>query len=261
MNKFGPGLVVILGLVGVGMSPAALAVDNPTPVSAGATIDWSQLQLSVTGVTATVPTVVFSNYRTSLDSSSSAADGSESSSATRNNWTSSVQTEADAGASLANGFASSTIFSGTANAVGMESVANASGNRTVEFFFDGPGVLTVSVPYTLSLTGLSCCNFDSASVSGNASFNSFTGDGSSNSNSGVSFSLNSYSGSSSTSQAGNLVFGIVASDAGSGSLSVGFNLATNGVGVVPEPESYAMLLAGLGLMGAVVKRRNRSGRT
>jgi len=26
---------------------------------------------------------------------------------------------------------------------------------------------------------------------------------------------------------------------------------------VPEPESYAMLLAGLGLMGAIVRRRSR----
>jgi hypothetical protein len=61
---------------------------------------------------------------------------------------------------------------------------------------------------------------------------------------------------SSTSRSGNLVFGIVASDAGTGSLSVGINATANGtVGAVPEPESYAMLLAGLGLMGAVVRRR------
>jgi hypothetical protein len=26
-------------------------------------------------------------------------------------------------------------------------------------------------------------------------------------------------------------------------------------GVVPEPETYSMLLAGLGLMGAIVRRR------
>lgn len=31
------------------------------------------------------------------------------------------------------------------------------------------------------------------------------------------------------------------------------------VAVVPEPETYAMLLAGLGLMGAIVRRRNKSG--
>jgi type VI secretion system secreted protein VgrG len=33
-------------------------------------------------------------------------------------------------------------------------------------------------------------------------------------------------------------------------------LAFSPVSTVPEPESYAMLLAGLGLIGAVVKRRN-----
>jgi hypothetical protein len=31
---------------------------------------------------------------------------------------------------------------------------------------------------------------------------------------------------------------------------------TLAVGVVPEPETYAMLLAGLGLMGTIVRRRN-----
>jgi hypothetical protein len=80
-----------------------------------------------------------------------------------------------------------------------------------------------------------------------------------NSNSIGSYALKSINDASSTSKAGNLIFGIVAGDAGTGSLSVGFNLSTNGVGVVPEPESYSMLLAGLGLMGAVVKRRSRNG--
>jgi hypothetical protein len=31
------------------------------------------------------------------------------------------------------------------------------------------------------------------------------------------------------------------------------------VAVVPEPETYAMLLAGLGLMGAIVRRRKSIG--
>jgi hypothetical protein len=30
------------------------------------------------------------------------------------------------------------------------------------------------------------------------------------------------------------------------------------VAAVPEPETYAMLLAGLGLMGAVARRRNKA---
>jgi hypothetical protein len=32
---------------------------------------------------------------------------------------------------------------------------------------------------------------------------------------------------------------------------------TLAVGIVPEPETYAMLLAGLGLMGAIIRRRSR----
>lgn len=35
-----------------------------------------------------------------------------------------------------------------------------------------------------------------------------------------------------------------------------FDLSTQGIRPIPEPESYAMLLAGLGLMGAVVRRRD-----
>ena len=260
MNKFEHGLLAIVGSLWLGLSQAALAVETPTPVTATAMIDWSQLQLSVTGVTDTVPTVVFSNYNTSINSSSTSATGSESHSATRNNWTSTAQINATAGESLANGLASSESFSGKASAIGSGSTVNTSGNRTVDFSFDGPGVLTVSVPYAINLTGsgLACCNFDTASVSGSASFGNFIN---SNSSSSTSFSLDSFGDLSSTSRAGNLVFGIVASEAGNGSLSVGFNLSTNGVGVVPEPETYAMLVAGLGLMGAVVRRRSRKATT
>src|SRR5215217_7760226 len=117
MNKFEHGLLAIVGSISLGLSQAASAVENPAPVLANATIDWSQLQLSVTGVTDTVPTVVFSNYNTSLNSSSTSATGSESHSATRNDWTSTAQINATAGESLANGLASSESFSGKATAV------------------------------------------------------------------------------------------------------------------------------------------------
>lgn len=260
MNKFSKGWVIALASIGLGLSQAALAVDNLTPVTATATIDWSQLQLSVTGVTDTTPTVVFSNYNTSLSSSSTSAGGSESHSVTRNDWTSTAHTNASAGASQANGVASSEMFSGTANAVETGSVVSSSGTRSVEFSFDGPGVLSFSVPYSISLIGATsgCCNFDAASVSGSATFSSYRSGGSSNSSSNASFSINSFGDLSSTSRAGNLVFGIVASDAGTGSLNVSFSTSANGaVGVVPEPESYAMLMAGLGLMGVVIRRRKK----
>ena len=35
----------------------------------------------------------------------------------------------------------------------------------------------------------------------------------------------------------------------------GFNVGSASVSAVPEPETYAMMLAGLGLMGAIARRR------
>lgn len=255
MNKFSAHLIVTLGVASFGVSGAAMA-DAPTPVTATATIDWSHLQLSVSGVAGAIPTVEFSNYNTSLNSFSSTADESKNHTASANNWTTSKQVEADNGTSLAHGFASSAGFSGTSTATEAGSSANSSGSRSVNFSFDGPGVFTASVPYTISLTGSdsSCCPFDTASVSGNASFSNFTGGGSWSSNSDVSYSLGTF-GDTSTFKTGNLVFGIVAGDAGTGSLAIGFNLST--AGVVPEPQTYAMFLAGLGIIGAVIRGRNK----
>jgi hypothetical protein len=46
----------------------------------------------------------------------------------------------------------------------------------------------------------------------------------------------------------------------SGSFGGAYNgsISTTAVTAVPEPESYAMLLAGLGLMGVIARRRNKS---
>lgn len=51
---------------------------------------------------------------------------------------------------------------------------------------------------------------------------------------------------------------ITGTSIGAPNTSVGTVYATNGlVSAVPEPESYALLLAGLGLIGTVAKRRSR----
>ncbi|MBA4142983.1 MAG: PEP-CTERM sorting domain-containing protein [Nitrosospira sp.] len=256
MKKFRHSLLLILGAIGVGLGQAARAADNPVTATA-ASIDWSQLQLSVIGVGGSAPAVEFFSYNTTLNSSSRFyPEGKETDSASSNNWTSIVQTEANAGESRASGLASSDILSGMVNAVGQANFASSSGSREVSFSFDGPGVLTVSVPYSISLNGTRshCWHcYDIVSVNGNAYFDNFTG-GSNDSypNSSVSYSLHSYSWQSLPEpQSGDLVFGIVASGAGTGSLGVEFNILS----VVPEPESYAMLLTGLGLMGAVLRRR------
>ncbi|MEP6880104.1 MAG: PEP-CTERM sorting domain-containing protein [Nitrosospira sp.] len=260
MNRIRHTLIAIVGSMGVGLSQAAIAVDDTAPVTAAATIDWSQLKLSVTGVNDTVPTVSYTNQNTSLSSNAWSPGQSENNSKSINNWTATSETNADAGITHANALASPLSLSG--NATSMSGSSTSSGNRTVNFSVDGPGVLTVTVPYTISLTGDTsgcyyCYNYDHASVNGNADFYSYANHGSSSSNSNASFSLNNYYWDHSPqSQSGTLVFGIFASGAGNGSLQVNFDLSAQGASMVPEPESYAMLLAGLGLMGAVIRRRS-----
>jgi hypothetical protein len=258
-SKLGYGFAFMLGALSAGVNQAVMAADATEPVTATATIDWSRLQLSVTGVNGSSPTVQYENQHTSLDSNAWTNAASETNSKNISNWTSTAQTTADAGTTYANAVASTLDFSGVAVS-GESGNANSSGNRSLDFSFDGPGVLTVTVPYTLTLTGdtRNCyyCYGDYASVSAYADFYSYTDNGSADSHSNASFSLyNDYWHSSPESQSGTLVFGIFASGAGTGSLAFNFDLSTQSISPIPEPESYAMLLAGLGLMGMMVRRR------
>lgn len=265
MNKTKRFLTVIGCSIGAVVSQPLFAADRTSDV----TVDWSQLHISVTGVDGAVPGVTFSDQHTSLSSSAQVPQqGSEYNSKSIYDWTSSVAAAADAtSTTFAHTTASATDFSANAQSVGDDSYdywnnpdASSSGNRSESFSFDGPGVLTVTVPYTLSISGGDRYNYYdsvSASVNANANFYGYGDNGSFNSRSNASFHLNSYYyDSSPQSQSGNLVFGIFAAGPGSGTLSIGLNASTGGfASSVPEPQSYAMLLAGLGLMGAVVRRR------
>jgi hypothetical protein len=262
-------LLVIAFSTGTLLSQPSIAADAPVPVTATATIDWSKLQISVTGVDGTTPTVNFSGQRTSLNSYAQAPGQSETNNKAVNNWTAPSEVNSDAGSTYSDGLASATSFSGIANWM-SDSYSNSSGNRTENFTFSGPGVMTITVPYTISLAGGTstcyyCYNYEHASVNGSANFFSNANNGNSSSSSNVSYSLtNDYYHSSPESQSGTLVFGVFANGSGNGSLSLNFDVGKNPyyccTSPIPEPESYAMLLAGLGLMGAVARRRVKAER-
>lgn len=264
MNLIKRGLLVMACSAAAGFSQSAVATN------AAVSLDWSKLQMSVTGIDGVVPTVTFFDQYTGLSSSTLIPNQmNESNSASIYNWKSTGDTDAQAGTTYANALASPMIFSGSVQAtesfgdIFWQPVqASSSGSRTGSFFIDAPGALTVSIPYTISITGgepYDYFNSASATVSGSASFNGYGENGSFNSSSNASFSLNSYSGLSSQSQSGNLVFGIFAGGPGSGALGFNFNLSAlapiSSVSPVPELQSYAMLLAGLGLMGVIIRRR------
>lgn len=264
MNKTKRFLTVIGCSIGAVVCQPSFAADRTSDV----TVDWSQLQISVTGVDDAVPGVTFSDQHTSLSSSAQVPQqGSEYNSKSIYDWTSSAAAAADAtSTTFAHSTGSATDLSANAQSVGDGSYdywnnpgASSSGNRSESFSFDGPGVLTVTVPYTLSISGGDPYNYYdsvSASVNANANFYGYGDNGSFNSDSHASFALSSYYDSSPQSQSGNLVFGIFAAGPGSGTLSIDLGASTSGfVSSIPEPQSYAMLLAGLGLMGAVVRRR------
>ena len=163
-------LLVIACSTGTLLSPASFAADASTPGTATATIDWSKLQISVTGVDGTIPTVDFSGQSTSLNSYAQSPGQYESNYKSLDNWIDTAQSNSDAGTAFANGLASQTDFSGTANST-PDGSSNSSGNRAENFSFSGPGILTITVPYTISLTDTTstcyyCYNGDHASVSG-----------------------------------------------------------------------------------------------
>src|SRR3954452_12968786 len=102
--------LVIAGAIGTLLASTSFAADASTQGTATATIDWSNLKTSVTGIDGTVPTVQFFNESTSLDSFAQAPGQYESNSKSLDNWLDTAQVNSDAGTALANGLASQTDF-------------------------------------------------------------------------------------------------------------------------------------------------------
>lgn len=239
------GFLVVACSIGAGLSQSSIAAEAIPSAKATAVIDWSHLKLSVTGVNGAVPKVVFSDQATYLNSSASLEHNEK----TTRNWTATTQITADVGENHVNTIASPLSFSGNVKAMD-DGYVSSYGERFANFYFDGPGVLTVSVPYTISIIG--CCL--EALVTG---YGAFVGDEPNTlvDYSGAGVSLDSFSASQS--QSGTLLFHIDAGQPRSGVLV--FEVHTDGRWLpspIPEPESYAMLLTGLGLMGAIIRCRS-----
>ena len=156
--------------------------------------------------------MVFSNYNTTINATVLFGKVNEGVSEMRNDWTSFATI--DLGGSRATALASSAVLSGMADTVGSGTFSKSSGSRTVDFYFDMSGRLDRerSLCHQPDRIWSSCCNLDTASVNGNASFSNFLTGGSSTPFSNVSFSLDGTGNL--TSKSGNLVFDIAASEAG-----------------------------------------------
>jgi hypothetical protein len=255
MNRKAHGWIVILSAIsGAVLSQSAVA-ENIQTTKAAVSLDWSNLQLSVTGPNGVAPHVEYSNPRTTLFTHNNSGGADQRSA---RNWTESISADSVSENEQAHALASASVFSGNTEATadtdgfGILAEANVHGTREIDYTIDGPGAITVSVPYTLSKSG---CNLDyecaafeqKAYIVTQASFvpgfgpgyPAFTDDGVSLDHEG--------------SQSGNLIFWISSGEPGHGTLSIYFNVLSS----VPEPETYAMLLAGLGLVGFIARWKNK----
>lgn len=258
MNVLKGSLLIMACSIAAGFNQSAVASEGT------AFLDWSQLQVSVTGVGGSTPTVTLTDQTTNLTSSASIPGRTSVNDSTSVlDWTSTEETHARTGDTFSNTLASRQSLSGNVEATREPTEpehahhpveALSQGSRSADFSLDGPGVLTVSVPYTLSIAGgrpFSFFDAISTSVSGKSSFNDSI-------NNDVVFSLTSFEeGSSPGTQSGNLLIDIVAGTAGTGTFELGFTLSSQAPVIpIPEPESYAMLLAGLGLISAIIRRKS-----
>lgn len=161
MNSKGYGwIVVVSAMVATGLSQSAIAEDSSS-ASASVVIDWSHLQLSVTGVNGVVPSVGYSDTSTKL--TSRVLSGSSDTESTTHS-TQTISTSAG-GNEQAHAFGSTTTFSADAEAEGdrfSRLGGIATGIRQIDYSISGPGTITATVPYTLSLD-LSCVPCFSAS--------------------------------------------------------------------------------------------------
>lgn len=150
MNLLKRGLFIMACTCAAGFNQLAVASEGT------ASLDWSQLQVSVTGIDGSAPTLILTDQITNLSSSASIPGQTPANdSVSLPDWTSTGDIHAQARDTFANGLASPQSLGGNVQAT-RESVepddahhpveALSLGSRSASFSLDGPGVLTVSVP-------------------------------------------------------------------------------------------------------------------
>ena len=252
MNSKDYEWMVFLSVISIGLSQGAVAEDFSS-AKASATIDWSHLQLSVTGFPGAVPAVQYTNPSTLLGSLAFFETPQNVDRKSSGSWTDTIHTDSThSGAAEAHAFASSSVFSGSTEvfAERIGAIAEAGGRREIDYSIDGPGMISLTVPYTLSVTLANCdCGYE-AKIDAQANFHAVGNAANYGFSSVAELHRQSPFLNEESSKSGDLVVRIFAIGPCDGTLSVNFGLAS----VIPEPETHALLLAGLGLVGFMARR-------
>ncbi|MEQ1600903.1 MAG: PEP-CTERM sorting domain-containing protein [Methylophilaceae bacterium] len=242
--------------------------------SASATINWGSFNVQIIDLSGGTNAPVFTWTNQSGAANSSASSymdgGSDSASSSRSapNWTKALTPNSNTENAQASGLRNTSTLSASAATQASSSDsyswystnnASANANNAGNFSLTGYGIALISVSWNASVTGATSDLYDysNANVSISGSYNDgLYSNGSANS--GV--NLQSYWGATSV----NGLFTLAVTNAGSG-LTTGYlnaNVSTNStspfsvaITPVPEPDVYAMLLAGLGLIGFMSRRR------
>lgn len=269
--------LLIPALLGLAFQSSSVLAANNTS-SAEASFDWSAMTFTVIDLDLSdgiAPSVTWSGQSGNTSASASSSDSIHSSSVSEsyhatsatsvvgsnavtsyatgtsayNNQNVAISTSADA----------SLIPTGSSSAYGN---ASSSGSAYSSFSLSGAGVMVINVPYSIAVTGDKYNRDDYSRAAMNIYAYFSASDGSYSGSQSANKSFYSYS-TGTTSYSGVFTLAVANSSSlltTSGSLSSSLSTYSrasdyNYVPGVPEPETYAMMLAGLGLIGTMVKRR------
>lgn len=269
-------MLLIPALLGLAFqSTSVLAANTP---SAEANFNWSAMTFTLIDLNLSdgiAPSVSWSGQSGNASASANSSDNFHSKSISESYQASSASSVVGSNA-VATYAAGTSVYNNqnvaiTANAdasaipVGgsfANGYSNASGSVYSAFSLSGAGVMVINVPYSIMVTGdkYNYNDYGSAAMNIYASF--YASDGSYSGSQSANRSFSSY-WTGDTSYAG--VFTLSVANSSSllttfGSLNSSMSADARYYGDsyvpgVPEPETYAMMLAGLGLIGVIARRR------